>query len=111
MSKQNPQFMAGVPELVVLRLLASREMYGYELAAAVQVVTGETLKLGEGVLYPLLHSLEERGEVRAKKRIVDGRTRVYYSLTAKGKLKLERLATEWQRVADGVRLILKTPTQ
>jgi PadR family transcriptional regulator, regulatory protein PadR len=108
-SRQNPQFMAGVPELVVLRLLSSREMYGYELAAAVQVSTGEALKLGESVLYPLLHSLNERGEVRAKKREVDGRTRVYYAITPKGKTKLARLTHEWSRIAKGVQLILDKP--
>ena len=111
MSKQNPQFMAGVPELLVLRLLASREMYGYELAAATQVATGEALKLGEGVLYPLLHSLEARGELRARKRVIEGRTRVYYSVTASGRRKLAKLTADWQRVADGVRVILESPVQ
>lgn len=109
MSKQNQQFMAGVPELLILRLLASREMYGYELAAAVQLATGEALKLGEGVLYPLLHTLDEQGAVRSKKRTVDGRTRVYYSITTKGKHKLAKLTTEWNHIATGVRLILEPP--
>jgi PadR family transcriptional regulator, regulatory protein PadR len=108
-TRQNPQFMAGVPELVVLRLLSTREMYGYELAAAVQLSTGEALKLGESVLYPLLHSLEERGEVRARKRTVDGRNRVYYSITSKGKTKLDRLTKEWNCIAKGVQIILGKP--
>ena len=39
--------------------------------------------MGEGVLYPALHSLETRGLLRARRRAVGGRTRVYYSITPK----------------------------
>ena len=35
----DPALMAGVPELLILKLLAGREMYGYELAAAIRTVT------------------------------------------------------------------------
>jgi hypothetical protein len=47
-----PPLMSGVPELMILRLVAEREMYGYELARAISAVTKEALSLGEGVLYP-----------------------------------------------------------
>ena len=52
MAQTNPPFMSGVPELLVLRILAGREMYGYELVKAVRLVTGEAIGLGEGVVYP-----------------------------------------------------------
>ena len=60
-SIKNPAFMTGVPELLVLKLLAGREMYGYEIARAVKSTTNDGLNLGEGVLYPALHALERRG--------------------------------------------------
>ena len=55
------------PELLVLRLLASREMYGYEIVKAVRVVTEEAIALGEGVIYPALHARREerRAEIHA----------------------------------------------
>jgi PadR family transcriptional regulator PadR len=37
----NPDFMAGVPELMILRLLQDREMYGYEIVQAVRAETGD----------------------------------------------------------------------
>jgi len=73
MAAQAPSFMAGVPELLVLRLLARREMYGYELARLIRLVTREAISLGENVLYPALHSLEARGLLRARRRTVGGR--------------------------------------
>ena len=109
MGQTNPPFMSGVPELLLLRLLEQREMYGYELVKAIRLVTGDAISLGEGVIYPVLHSLERAGALRAKRRKVDGRTRVYYSLNAKGKKRLDRLQSEWQRIQSGISAALETP--
>ena len=98
MAQTNPPFMSGVPELLLLRLLAQREMYGYELVRSIRLVTSEAISLGEGVIYPVLHSLERHGALKAKRRAVKGRTRVYYSLTAKGRRRLEGLQKEWNRI-------------
>jgi len=106
MAQQGPLFMSGVPELLVLRLLAGREMYGYELARAIEVSTRETISIGEGVLYPALHSLEARGLLRARRQAVAGRTRVYYAVTGKGQKRLEQLTNEWRRIAGGVEAVL-----
>jgi len=106
MGQTNPPFMSGVPELLLLRLLAQREMYGYELVRSVRLVTEEAISLGEGVIYPVLHGLERNGALKAKRKAVGGRTRVYYSLTAKGKRRLERLEQEWQRIQSGVNAAL-----
>ena len=61
MAQTNPPFLSGVPELLVLRMLSAREMYGYEIVKAMRLVTGEAIGFGEGVIYPVLHSLEEAG--------------------------------------------------
>jgi len=103
---QTASLMSGVPELLVLRLLSAREMYGYELARAIRESTQEAISLGEGVLYPALHALESRGFVRARRRTVSGRTRVYYAITPKGNRRLEELSGEWHRIAGAVRAIL-----
>lgn len=94
--------MSGVPELLVLRLLTSREMYGYEIVKAVRLVTSEAIGLGEGVIYPVLHWLEETGALKARRKAVNGRERVYYSVTTKGRKRLEHLSNEWQRVSSGI---------
>ena len=46
MAQTNPPFMSGVPELLLLRLLQQREMYGYELVRSIRQVTGEAISLG-----------------------------------------------------------------
>jgi PadR family transcriptional regulator PadR len=101
--------MSGVPELLVLRLLARQEMYGYELVKAVRVVTSEAIRLGEGVIYPVLHGLERNGSLRARRKAVNGRTRVYYSVTPAGQQRLDRLAGEWERIKNGIQSVLESP--
>ena len=110
MGQTNPPFMSGVPELLLLRLLARREMYGYELVKSVKLVTDEAISLGEGVIYPVLHGLERNGALKARRKAVSGRTRVYYSLTAKGKRRLERLQQDWHRIQSGINASLDAPS-
>lgn len=104
---QNASLMSGVPELLVLRLLSAQEMYGYELARAVRESTRQAISLGEGVLYPALHAMETRGFVKARRRTVSGRTRVYYAITPRGNRRLGELSGEWRRIAGGVRALLE----
>jgi PadR family transcriptional regulator, regulatory protein PadR len=106
MAKTNAAFMSGVPELLVLRLLSRQEMYGYQLVQAIKVVSGEVFNLAEGVVYPALHSLEARGLLKAKEKLAEGRTRIYYTITVRGKGRLTELTTEWERVAGGINAVL-----
>lgn len=103
---QSASLMSGVPELLVLRLLSAREMYGYELAREIREATREAISLGEGVLYPALHALENRGFVRARRRTVSGRTRVYYTITPRGNRRLGEMSGEWRRIAGAVQAVL-----
>jgi PadR family transcriptional regulator PadR len=110
MAQTNPPFMSGVPELLLLRLLEQQEMYGYELVKSIKTVTSEAISLGEGVIYPVLHSLERAGALKARRKAVGGRTRVYYSVTAKGRTRLKRLQGEWARIESGIRAAFDAPS-
>jgi PadR family transcriptional regulator PadR len=105
--KSNPGFMTGVPELLILRLLTDRELYGYELVQAIKVSTGEAIELGEGVVYPVLHTLEMQGFLKARRKAVNGRTRIYYAATPAGKRRLAVIADEWNRVSDAILRVVR----
>lgn len=108
MAQSNPPFMSGVPELLLLRLLNEQEMYGYELVRSIKQVTNEAITLGEGVIYPVLHSLERNGALKSRRKAVGGRTRVYYSLTRKGRDRLAKLRDDWSRIQGGVATALES---
>lgn len=106
MKRSSPSFLNGIPELLVLRLLSRREMYGYEIVRAIRTETREVFSFGEGCIYPYLHHLEQEKLVRSHRKEVEGRSRCYYQLTEQGKKRLDSLAAEWNRVAGGVALVL-----
>ena len=103
----NPNFMNGVPELLILRLLEAREMYGYELVQAIRTATGEAIAVGEGVVYPVLHALERDGALKSRRKAVNGRTRVYYAVTKSGEKRLAALIADWRRIAGAVGDLVK----
>jgi PadR family transcriptional regulator PadR len=103
----NSNFMSGVPELMILRLLQDREMYGYEIVQAIRLKTNEQISLGEGVVYPALHGLEKNGALRALRRQVGGRSRVYYTLTSKGLRRLFDLTDRWDGLNTAIQAVLR----
>ena len=106
MRETNPSFMNGVPELLVLRLIRDREMYGYELVQAIRDRSSDMISIGEGVVYPVLHALEQGGALASRRKSANGRSRVYYTITAAGLRRLDELTGTWSRLADAVRTVL-----
>ncbi len=102
----NPNFMNGVPELLILRLLAEQEMYGYEIVQALRERTGEVVAVGEGVVYPVLHGLEQAGALKSRRKTVQGRSRIYYALTAAGKRRLAKMTATWTSLAGAIGNVL-----
>jgi len=102
----NPSFMNGVPELLVLRMLSERAMYGYELVQAIRASTNKVIAPGEGVIYPILHGLERKRLVSSREVPVSGRIRVYYRVTPKGGRYLAKSTNEWRQIADAIAGVL-----
>lgn len=105
--RTNPDFLNGVPELVVLDLLCRRAMYGYELVQAIKAESGGMLAFGEGCIYPLLHKLEERGDLASRRLDVGGRSRVVYRVTPKGSKQRAASLAQWSEVVAAVGRILQ----
>jgi PadR family transcriptional regulator PadR len=102
----NPNFMNGVPELLILRLLGEQEMYGYGIVQAIRSRTGEVVAVGEGVVYPVLHALERDGAIRSRRKTVAGRSRIYYAVTLDGSRRLAELSGLWSRLAGAIQDML-----
>jgi PadR family transcriptional regulator PadR len=100
--RTNPDFLNGVPELLLLSLLSRRPMYGYELVQAIRASTNGTLEFGEGCIYPVLHRLEADGMLSCRRETVAGRSRVIYRVTSKGSKKLASTTNTWQQIVQAV---------
>ena len=102
----NPNFMNGVPELLILKLLAQQEMYGYEMVQAIRSRTDAVVTVGEGVVYPVLHGLERDGALKSRRKTVNGRSRVYYAVTRLGSRRLADLSETWTNLAGAIQKML-----
>ena len=103
----NPPFLNGVPELLILRLLSQRAMYGYELVQTIRLATGEELEFGEGCVYPILHRLEADKLLKASEQTVGARTRIVYETTARGRARLAVSISTWERISQAINHALK----
>ena len=103
------QFLKGVARMLVLGLLGERPMYGYEIATALASRSDGIFSLGQGTLYPLLYSLENKGLIqvsREEEAPGAGRRRCYYMLTAAGTAELETNLLTWGQITRGMKLVL-----
>lgn len=99
--------MPGSTTLLVLALLKSREMYGYEIIEELERRSNQVFKLKEGTLYPILHGLEKDGLVTARQaEAPSGRVRRYYHITKSGLKALEEKKEEWTAFSGAVTAVL-----
>ena len=98
----------GNTTMLVLKLLETKDMYGYQIIEELSAKSGEVFRLKTGTLYPLLHKLENDGMVTSYDENADNlRVRRYYRLTTKGKGLLAQKAQEWTLYTNAVGRIMK----
>jgi PadR family transcriptional regulator PadR len=108
MKKQKADLLQGTLELLVLRLLRSGQLNGWDIMQRIQLVSGEVLSVTPGALYPALHRLEERGLIAAEwGGSVNNRRAKFYKLTAVGRKQLESERQTWERFSGAVEAILR----
>ena len=98
--------VSGSMAMLVMKLLSEKDMYGYEMIDTLRQKSQNVFELKAGTLYPLLHSLEEKGLLTVYEQDVAGKTRKYYSLTRQGRGFLEKKIEEWKEYSAAVTNVL-----
>ena len=84
--QHSSELLKGTLQIIILKLLSDNDsMYGYEITQRVRELSGDTIVLTEGSLYPTLHRLEAEGLLKTETVPMGKRIRKYYSLTRQGK--------------------------
>ena len=100
--------VSGSMAMLVLKLLEDGDKYGYQMTSELRERSEDAFHLKAGTLYPLLHSLEERGWVTAYEReAAAGKPRRYYHLTEQGREALGEKEAAWHSYAAAVRRVLE----
>jgi PadR family transcriptional regulator PadR len=83
-------------EACVLAQLVHEAHYGYELSKS------NTLPITESTLYPVLRRLTAEEYLQAYSEQHNSMLRKYYSITDKGRERLEELRTRWKKHREAV---------
>jgi transcriptional regulator len=102
------ELLQGALELLVLRLLRTEPLHGWDIMRRLQVVSNDVLSVTAGSLYPALHRLEARGLVSATWQLSDNNRRArVYRITAAGRRQLEAERDVWTRFSGAVDALLR----
>ena len=107
-NQQTDQYKKGTLELLILRLLNSGSLNGWDIMQRIQLLSAEVLTVTPGALYPALHRLEARGLISAVWRPSDNNRKAkFYGLTTRGRKQLEAQRKQWKQFSDAVALVLR----
>ncbi len=115
MSKKEPvkaDVLQGTLDLMVLQTLATLgPLHGYSIASRLEQVSGGSLQLNMGTLYPGLMRLEQRGLVQGKWGVTgNNRKARFYAITAAGRRQLAAEKAEWNRMVSIIHTLLGQET-
>ena len=107
--KDEPAFLPGTLDMLVLKTLSRGAMHGYSIAQFIQDASLDVLRVEEGALYPALHRLEVRSWLRSEWGTSDNNRRAkFYRLTALGRRELDNESEYWTKVATAVTRVMQT---
>ena len=93
---QIQQLRKGSTPLLLLSILATEKMYGYQIMRELERRSEGYFTMTAALLYPALHQLEMEGLLKSEWQEGQGkRKRKYYSITQKGRKALAASHTEW----------------
>src|SRR5262249_35969478 len=101
------EVLKGHLDMLLLAAVAHRPAHGYAILGELKRLSGGTLELFEGTVYPGLHRLELGGLRASRWSVEDGRRRRVYRLTAAGRAALAEQRRDWQRTAAVVTAVLQ----
>ncbi len=79
----------GYYKAIVLYLLSSGPLSGYEIIKAIEGSFGGKIRPSPGTIYPLLRYLEEEGYIRSEEQYVGRKRKKMYRMTDEGRRMLE----------------------
>ena len=106
MSKPN-DLVQGTLDLLILKILTLGPNHGWGIANRIRQISREGLDASQGSLYPALHRLELRGDVRSEMTPSENNRRVrVYTLTRAGRRRLETESATWEQFALSMKRVL-----
>ena len=97
--KIDKELVAASATALLLAILQRGASYGYAIIQEVRELSGGELEWSEGMLYPVLHRMEDQELIESyEERGENGRKRKYYRLRPDGRRALAEERRQWDVV-------------
>lgn len=101
--------LPGTLDLLILKAVSLGDVHGYGVLLRIQQVSGGTLEVQQGALYPALYRLERQGLIASEwGKSENNRRAKFYSLTAAGRKRLGEEEAGWERLVAAMSAVLGT---
>ena len=106
----SPDLLPGTLEMLILKTLTRGPNHGYGIAQHIQQISEDTLKIGEGSLYPALQRLLIDDCVQAEWGLSENNRRArFYKITATGRKQLAEERKTFDFLLAGIARVLEAP--
>src|SRR5215475_4196933 len=94
------QLLPGTLDLLILKAVSLGPLHGYGVLLRIGQISGSTLLIEQGALYPALFRLVRQGLLKASWGVSENNRRAkFYELTAAGRKRFRQETEDWQRLA------------
>ncbi|MGO9894190.1 MAG: PadR family transcriptional regulator [Bryobacteraceae bacterium] len=106
---ERPDLLPGTLYMMVLRTLRRGPLHGYAIARRIKQASGDGLEVEDGSLYPALNRMLVKGWLAAEWGISENNRKArFYRLTPEGKKRLQRESSQFERLVQAIRLVMKS---
>src|SRR3979411_905874 len=106
------ELVPGTLDLLILKAVSLGPLHGYGVLLRIGQISGQTLFIEQGALYPALFRLVRQGLLKASwDRSENNRRAKYYELTTKGRKRLREETDWWNRSAAAIAAALAATPQ
>ncbi len=101
------ELLPGTLDLLILKAVSLGPLHGYGVLLRIGQISGQTLLIEQGALYPALFRLVRQGLLTTEWDKSDNNRRAkYYELSRKGRKRLQEETEWWNRLAAAVATVL-----
>lgn len=106
--KKSAELLQGTLDLLVLKAVSLGKMHGYGILLRIEQISGGSLTIEQGALYPALYRLQRQGLLKTERGLSENNRRAkYYMLTNSGRARLKEEERGWTRLVKAIGMVLK----
>jgi PadR family transcriptional regulator, regulatory protein PadR len=106
------ELLPGTLDLLILKSVSLGTLHGYAVLLRIEQISGGSLHIQQGALYPALYRLEQQGLIECEWGVSDNNRRAkFYKLTTLGRQRLRDESAGWNRLAAAMAAALRATSQ